>query len=80
MLKEAKLSYRKILEPLGLWPWFKLTDARGNQSTVATRALRMAAFWQITSSAQKKASYQGVGNSPSDRNVSALEVLPDVLV
>lgn len=34
MLKEAKLEYRKVLEPLGPWPWFKFTDARGNQSTV----------------------------------------------
>lgn len=34
LLKEAKLEYRKILEPLGPWPWFKFTDMRGNQSTV----------------------------------------------
>lgn len=34
LLKEAKLEYRKILEPLGPWPWFKFTDAQGNQSTV----------------------------------------------
>ncbi|MFN5063261.1 MAG: hypothetical protein ACK5GN_10475 [Pseudomonadota bacterium] len=34
MLKEAQLTYRKVLEPLGPWPWFKFTDARGNQSTV----------------------------------------------
>lgn len=34
LLKEAKLEYRKVLEPLGPWPWFKFTDAQGNQSTV----------------------------------------------
>jgi hypothetical protein len=34
MLKDAKLEYRKVLEPLGPWPWFKFTDAQGNQSTV----------------------------------------------
>ena len=34
LLKEANLEFRKILEPLGPWPWFKFTDSQGNQSTV----------------------------------------------
>jgi hypothetical protein len=34
LLKEANLEFRKILEPLGPWPWFTFTDALGNQSTV----------------------------------------------
>ena len=33
-LKEAQVSYRKILEPMGPWPWFTLTDQSGNQRTV----------------------------------------------
>jgi hypothetical protein len=32
MLKAANLQYRKILEPLGPWPWFKFTDQKGNQT------------------------------------------------
>jgi len=34
MLKAANLQYRKILEPLGPWPWFKFTDQKGNQTSV----------------------------------------------
>ncbi len=34
LLKEANVTYRKILEPMGPWPWFKLTDQAGNQRTI----------------------------------------------
>jgi hypothetical protein len=34
LLKESHLTYRKILEPMGPWPWFTLTDASGNQRTI----------------------------------------------
>ena len=33
-LKDAKVAFRKILEPEGPWPWFKLTDAQGNQKVI----------------------------------------------
>jgi len=35
LLKESGVQYRKVLEPEGPWPWFQLTDARGNQRRVA---------------------------------------------
>lgn len=30
-LKDARIAFRKILEPQGPWPWFKLTDEQGKQ-------------------------------------------------
>ena len=33
-LKEADVAFRKILEPEGPWPWFKLTDEQGNQKVI----------------------------------------------
>lgn len=35
LLKEAGLDYRKVLEPLGPWPWFQFTDSQGNQRRLA---------------------------------------------
>lgn len=35
LLKEAGLEYRKVLEPLGPWPWFQFTDLQGNQRRLA---------------------------------------------
>jgi hypothetical protein len=35
LLKEAGLDYRKVLEPLGPWPWFQFTDLSGNQRRLA---------------------------------------------
>lgn len=35
LLKEAGLEYRKVLEPLGPWPWFQFTDSQGNQRRLA---------------------------------------------
>jgi hypothetical protein len=35
LLKAAGLDYRKVLEPLGPWPWFQFTDASGNQRRLA---------------------------------------------
>jgi hypothetical protein len=35
LLKAAGLDYRKVLEPLGPWPWFQLTDSSGNQRRLA---------------------------------------------
>jgi hypothetical protein len=34
LLKEAGIEFRKILEPMGPWPWFVLVDERGNQRTI----------------------------------------------
>ena len=34
LLKENKVEFKKVLEPLGPWPWFVLTDSRGNQVTL----------------------------------------------
>jgi hypothetical protein len=34
LLKEAGIDFRKILEPMGPWPWFVLVDERGNQRTI----------------------------------------------
>jgi hypothetical protein len=34
LLKDAGLEFRKILEPMGPWPWFVLVDERGNQRTI----------------------------------------------
>lgn len=31
LLKQAGIEFRKVLEPEGPWPWFQLTDSRGNQ-------------------------------------------------
>lgn len=31
LLKEAHLEFKKVLEPMGPWPWFLLTDRVGNQ-------------------------------------------------
>lgn len=33
-LKDANIDFRKILEPEGPWPWFKLTDEQGNQKVI----------------------------------------------
>lgn len=35
LLQESGLEYRKVLEPEGPWPWFQLTDIRGNQRRVS---------------------------------------------
>jgi hypothetical protein len=34
LLKESNVEFSKVLEPMGPWPWFKLTDSRGNQKTI----------------------------------------------
>jgi hypothetical protein len=34
LLKAAGIEFRKILEPMGPWPWFVLVDERGNQRTI----------------------------------------------
>jgi len=34
LLKDSHVTYRKILEPMGPWPWFTLTDKSGNQRTL----------------------------------------------
>ena len=34
LLKEARLEFRKVLEPLGPWPWFMLTNEKGEQRKV----------------------------------------------
>lgn len=34
LLKDAGLEFRKILEPMGPWPWFVLVDETGNQRTI----------------------------------------------
>ncbi len=34
LLKEAQLEFRKVLEPLGPWPWFMLTNEKGQQRKV----------------------------------------------
>ncbi len=34
LLKGAGIEFRKILEPMGPWPWFVLVDERGNQRTI----------------------------------------------
>jgi|GEM_PF-1930797 len=31
LLKEANVQFKKVLEPMGPWPWFQLTDDKGNQ-------------------------------------------------
>jgi hypothetical protein len=31
LLKEAHVEFTKVLEPMGPWPWFQLTDSQGNQ-------------------------------------------------
>ena len=34
LLKEAGINFKKVLEPMGPWPWFMLVDERGNQRTI----------------------------------------------
>jgi len=34
LLKQSNVEFKKVLEPLGPWPWFKLTDSKGNQVTL----------------------------------------------
>jgi hypothetical protein len=34
LLKEAHLEFKKVLEPMGPWPWFLLTDKAGNQRII----------------------------------------------
>jgi hypothetical protein len=34
LLKEAGVEFKKVLEPMGPWPWFVLVDERGNQRTI----------------------------------------------
>lgn len=34
LLKAAGIEFRKILEPMGPWPWFVLVDERGNQRII----------------------------------------------
>jgi hypothetical protein len=34
LLKAAGIEFKKILEPMGPWPWFVLVDERGNQRTI----------------------------------------------
>lgn len=31
LLEEAHVEFTKVLEPMGPWPWFQLTDTQGNQ-------------------------------------------------
>jgi len=31
LLKDEHVEFKKVLEPMGPWPWFQLTDSRGNQ-------------------------------------------------
>ncbi len=34
LLKESRVEFTKILEPMGPWPWFQLTDDQGNQRRI----------------------------------------------
>lgn len=34
LLKDSGVEFKKVLEPMGPWPWFQLTDSRGNQRTL----------------------------------------------
>lgn len=34
LLKEAQLQFRKVLEPEGPWPWFMLTNEKGEQRRI----------------------------------------------
>jgi len=34
LLRTAGIEFKKILEPMGPWPWFVLVDERGNQRTI----------------------------------------------
>lgn len=34
LLKEAGIEFKKVLEPMGPWPWFMIVDERGNQRTI----------------------------------------------
>jgi hypothetical protein len=34
LLKEQHVEFKKVLEPLGPWPWFLLTDSKGNQKRI----------------------------------------------
>lgn len=34
LLREGQVEFRKVLEPMGPWPWFQLTDCQGNQKRV----------------------------------------------
>lgn len=34
LLKDANVEFKKVLEPMGPWPWFQLTDSRGNQKRI----------------------------------------------
>lgn len=34
LLRAAGIEFKKILEPMGPWPWFVLVDERGNQRII----------------------------------------------
>jgi hypothetical protein len=34
LLKDEHVEFKKVLEPMGPWPWFQLTDSRGNQKRI----------------------------------------------
>ena len=34
LLKQHEVDFKKVLEPLGPWPWFLLTDSNGNQKRI----------------------------------------------
>ncbi len=34
LLKNSGVEFKKVLEPMGPWPWFQLTDSGGNQRTI----------------------------------------------
>jgi hypothetical protein len=34
LLKDSRVEFTKVLEPLGPWPWFQLTDNQGNQKRI----------------------------------------------
>ena len=34
LLKAGNVEFKKVLEPMGPWPWFQLTDSRGNQKVL----------------------------------------------
>ncbi len=34
LLKQHQVEFKKVLEPLGPWPWFLLTDSSGNQKRI----------------------------------------------
>ena len=34
LLREEHVEFKKVLEPMGPWPWFQLTDSSGNQRRI----------------------------------------------